>query len=259
MENFDYFNKNQANEILSIRAGERKLGEKLQYINSKETNLSLSELFKALKEIPAKYIIFGVNEFIGVQANLGTSGEKHTWQLFLKNFLNIQHNKFLKGSNMTVLGSFNYQKYEAEALLLNPSNKSDLQRLREIVNEIDKDIVYLNTLIYQAGKKAIIIGGGHNNAYGNIKGLALAMGKNVNVVNFDAHTDFRSMEGRHSGNGFSYAFQEGFVDNYYIFGAHENYLSKYMLKQFKEHRQKIHLNTFEELKVRFEKDFISTV
>ena len=63
--------------------------------------------------------------------------------------------------------------------------------------------------IVPSGKIPIIIGGGHNNAYGNIKGLALAKGKPVNAINFDAHSDFRIMEGRHSGNGFSYAFEEG--------------------------------------------------
>ena len=88
--------------------------------------------------------------------------------------------------------------------------------------------------------------------------MALAKQTAVNVVNFDAHTDFRPLEGRHSGNGFSYAFNEGFVDNYYVFGAHENYLNKFMIKQFKEYNQRIKLLTFEELKIRFEKDFITS-
>ena len=33
------------------------------------------------------------------------------------------------------------------------------------------------------GKIPIIIGGGHNNAYGNITGLALGKGKMVNAIN----------------------------------------------------------------------------
>jgi formiminoglutamase len=67
--------------------------------------------------------------------------------------------------------------------------------------------------------------GGHNNSYGNIKGTALAKGKPVNAINFDAHSDFRILEGRHSGNGFSYAYEEGFLKKFY-FGLHENYTSK---------------------------------
>jgi formiminoglutamase len=33
------------------------------------------------------------------------------------------------------------------------------------------------------------------------------------------------LEGRHSGNGFSYAYEEGFLKIFY-FGLHENYTSK---------------------------------
>ena len=36
---------------------------------------------------------------------------------------------------------------------------------------------YLVNQIVRAGKIPVIIGGGHNNAYGNIKGSALALGK----------------------------------------------------------------------------------
>jgi formiminoglutamase len=49
--------------------------------------------------------------------------------------------------------------------------------------------------------------------------------ENVNAINFDAHSD-RILEGRHSGNGFSYAYEEGFLKKYFIFGLHENYTSK---------------------------------
>jgi formiminoglutamase len=48
----------------------------------------------------------------------------------------------------------------------------------------------------------------------------------VNAINFDAHSDFRILEGRHSGNGFSYAYEEGFLKNILFFGLHENYTSK---------------------------------
>ena len=252
MKNFEYFNETECNSRLFLRKNETKLGEKVQYIRQNEIDVN-----QFLKETSAQYIIFGINEFIGVKANLGKAGEKHSWEVFLNTFLNIQHNKFLKGQQIAVLGCFNYKEFETEALTLNPEVKDDLKRLREMVAEIDKDVVYLNTLIHQAGKKAIIIGGGHNNAYGNIKGLALAKESAVNVVNFDAHTDFRPLEGRHSGNGFSYAFHEDFIDTYYIFGVHENYLNKFMLKRFKEQQQRIKWFTFEELKVRFEKDFIT--
>ena len=90
---------------------------------------------------------------------------------------------------------------EAKNLDFNATN--DRKRLSELVNQIDKEVVHTITSIVKTGKIPIIIGGGHNNAYGNIKGTALAKGKPINAVNLDAHSDFRILEGRHSGNGFS--------------------------------------------------------
>lgn len=254
MENFEYFNTTILNQHLVLRKEETKFGEKIKYPSNEAVSLS-----DFINETKASFIIFGIKEFVGIKANFGKVGATHGWDVFLPSFLNIQNNKYLKASNVAVIGCFNYEKYDEEVANLNTTNPIDLERLYEIVAEIDKDVTYLNTIIHRAGKKAIVIGGGHNNAYGNIKGLALAKGKSVNVVNFDAHTDFRALEGRHSGNGFSYAFNEGFINNYGVFGAHENYLNKYMLQQFKEHFEKLKLDTFEELKVRFEKDFLISI
>src|SRR4051812_10254491 len=127
--------------------------------------------------------------------------------------------------------------------------------LSELVDKIDKDVAHAVCQIILAGKTPIIIGGGHNNAYGNIKGTALAKGKPVNAINFDAHTDFRVLEGRHSGNGFSYAFEEGFLKRYFIFGLHENYTSKGVMETIKKHSDAIKFNTYEQISVRKEKSF----
>lgn len=254
MENFRYFNNIALDQILSPRKGETKLGEKIIVPPT-----DLSDLVLFLEQTEAAFVIYGIKEFAGVKANFGKVGTKHSWDVFLPSFLNIQNNKLLKGSKILVLGCFDYTAFEEEILHSNPNNKEELKRLNEIVNEIDKEITYLNALIHKSGKKPVVIGGGHNNSYGNIKGLALAKGAAVNVVNFDAHTDFRALEGRHSGNGFSYAFHEGFLKNYCAFGVHENYLNKWMLKQFKEHCNELKMFTFEEMKVRFEKDFVTAM
>src|SRR5690606_37852474 len=114
--------------------------------------------------------------------------------------------------------------------------------LSEMVEEIDKEVSHIICQIVTAGKTPIIIGGGHNNAYGNIKGTALANTKPVNAINFDAHTDFRIQEGRHSGNGFTYAYDEGFLKNYFIFGLHENYASKAVMENIKKQSDRIKFN-----------------
>lgn len=254
MKNFEYFNNNALKQYLILREGETKFGEKIKF--PPETVTDVSEF---LNNTEAHFVIYGIKEFAGIKANYGRVGTMHSWEVFLKSFLNIQNNKFLKGSNIAIIGCLDYVCYENELNTLDISIVADRERLYEIVSDIDKDVTYLNTLIHRAGKTPIVIGGGHNNAYGNIKGLALAKGKSVNVVNFDAHADFRALEGRHSGNGFSYAFNEGFMDIYCAFGIHENYLNKFMLQQFKEQWEQLKMFTFDEMKVRFEKDFMTSI
>src|SRR5690606_9238994 len=158
--------------------------------------------------------------------NYGRPGAASAWESAIKSIANIQHNRFCKGNQILVLGTLNFKTQMEEAKNLDFNITIDRKRLSELVSQIDKEVVHVITSIVKTGKIPIIIGGGHNNAYGNIKGTALAHGKPINVVNLDAHSDFRILEGRHSGNGFSYAFEEGFLKKYFIFGLHENYTSK---------------------------------
>jgi formiminoglutamase len=81
------------------------------------------------------------------------------------------------------------------------------------------------------------------------------MGKPVNAVNFDPHTDFRILEGRHSGNGFSYAYEEGFLKKYFIFGLHESYISKGVQSTIKSITSRVKFATYEEIEIRKEKMF----
>jgi len=249
MNNFTYFNISERNKLIDLRVGEIKLGERVTFINQSENIDSF------LLETESKYILFGICESVGVKANFGRLGTENTWQIALKSLLNIQHNKTCKGNNLGILGHFDFKEINEIAANLNPTIKEDRKKLFKLVEEIDKEIVFLVSKIIKANKIPIIIGGGHNNAYGNIKGLALAKGKAVNVINFDAHTDFRPLEGRHSGNGFSYAFEEDFLQNYFIFGIHENYTSKEIFSRIKENDLRIKFNTYEQMEIRLEKDF----
>jgi formiminoglutamase len=113
-------------------------------------------------------------------------------------------------------------------------------------------------LVKKNGKIPIAIGGGHNNAYGLIKGCALALKSKVNTINFDAHTDLRALEGRHSGNGFSYAMDEGFLKRYFIFGVHENYTSESIYNSI-ENNKNIDYISFESIDVRQEISFVKAL
>jgi formiminoglutamase len=135
------------------------------------------------------------------------------------------------------------------------SNKKHIKKARKLVEEIDTEVSNLVYQIVKAGKIPIIIGGGHNNAYGNIKGTSLALNKPINAINFDAHTDFRPEEGRHSGNGFRYAYSEEFLNKYFVFGLHENYTSDSILRTMNKLKKKVSYTTFESIKIRKETTF----
>ena len=236
-------------KITNHRSGEIKFGEKIHTLPKDTTD------YEYIANCEAKFVLIGLPEDIGVKANLGRTGAASAYQSALNNLVNIQHNKFCKGSDLLVLGHLNFDQEQAIAQSLDPKNKEDRKKLFELVEKIDKEVSHVIHQICKAGKFPIIIGGGHNNAYGNIKGLALAKGKPVNAINFDAHTDFRILEGRHSGNGFSYAYEDGFLKKYFVFGLHENFVSKSVFNTLKELTSRVKFVTYEELEVKREKKF----
>jgi formiminoglutamase len=200
-------------------------------------------------------VLFGIPEDIGVRANFGRPGADSAWESAIKSIANIQHNRFSKGYNIVVLGQLDVSE-EMEAIQhLDFHNIDDRKKMSELVVKIDKEVVHIISQIVKAGKIPIVIGGGHNNAYGNIKGTALAKGKPINAINFDAHSDFRILEGRHSGNGFSYAYEEGFLKKYFIFGLHESYTSKSVLDRLKTLKDRVLYNTYDAVKIKKTKDF----
>lgn len=236
-------------EFVTKRKGEKKFGEKVTFI-TESANLDVE-----LVDSKSKYVLFGINESIGVKANNGNQGTETAWNSCLKSLLNTQNSSLNKGKKVLVLGCLEFPKLMEAAKQLSTNNPEELKKLYDLVNEIDEEVTNLIYKIVSAGKIPIVIGGGHNNAYGNIKGTSLALNKPVNVINFDAHTDFRALEGRHSGNGFSYAFHEGFLNRYFIFGIHENYSSKKVLEELSAHNKHINYNTFEAMAIRRETTF----
>jgi len=236
-------------KVTNFRCGEVKFGEKMLTVPKN------SDISAFLYDCEAKYVIFGIPEDIGVKANYGRIGAASAWESAIKSIANIQHNRFCKGSQILVLGHLNVTEEMAESVHLDFNSDIDRKRLNELVQTIDKEVSHIIFNIIKAGKIPIIIGGGHNNAYGNIKGTALANGKPLNAINFDAHSDFRILEGRHSGNGFSYAYDEGFLNKYFIFGLHENYTSKSVLDSLKKIDDRVRFNTYDEIQIRKQKKF----
>lgn len=249
MEHLKVFTNKDLAQLTNYRSGELKFGEKVQIVPAGTT------ITDFLSENDAEFVVFGIPEDIGVRANGGRKGAATAWKDTVKSILNIQHNKFCKGSNLIILGYLDFQKEIALAEDLEVSNPEQRNQLHQFVSSIDKEVCHLVSLIVKSGKIPIIIGGGHNNSYGNIKGAALAKGQKINAINFDAHSDFRALEGRHSGNGFSYAFDEGFLKKYFAFGLHENYNSKTILEIFRKNEEFLQFNTYEEIKIRRSKSY----
>ncbi|MES2747439.1 MAG: formimidoylglutamase [Bacteroidota bacterium] len=249
MEKLIRYTISDLSKATNHRSGEVKYGEKMATIPVDQ------DVVTYLKSAEQQFVLFGIPEDIGVRANYGRPGADSAWESAIKSIANIQHNRFCKGSQILILGQLDVTE-EMEAIQgLDFTITADRKKMSELVVKIDKEVAHIITHIVKAGKIPIVIGGGHNNSYGNIKGTALAKGKPINAINFDAHSDFRILEGRHSGNGFSYAYSEGFLQRYFIFGLHESYTSKSVLKELKDIENRVQFNTYDEVNIRREKNF----
>jgi formiminoglutamase len=194
------FTKDSLSKIISVRKGEKKLGENI-------------ETYHNLKN--AQYIFIGINEDIGPQANHGFPGASNGFKCFLSRFLNTQSNRFLNGNEICIYGTID-----------TTYNFENIEKSRLDIKEIDDFITNLLTGIESKEKTFILIGGGHNNAYPIIKSIFKKTNSKVDIVNLDPHADCRPLEGRHSGNPFSYANEEGFINNYTVLGLHEQFNSE---------------------------------
>ncbi len=186
--------------LISKRNGETKLGERLasSYIDNK-----------------VSYVILGISEDIGPQANLGLKGSNSAFKSFLTRFLNCQSNRFLTGENISILGE-----------IKSNINFETIEKARIQVDELDEFVIDILSPVIKEGKIPIVIGGGHNNAFPLIKANYLISNTPLDIINLDPHADCRAIEGRHSGNPFSYAKEFGFMNHYTVLGLHQQYNSE---------------------------------
>jgi formiminoglutamase len=213
MTHFKQFTETDRDRFLKIRPNETKLGERI-----------------GIGSLEGQFVVIGIPESIGVRANRGVGGTETLWEAFLSAFLNIQSTKKFVGDEVSIGGWFDFP------------NETSIQT-------IDSEVKNVIAEIKQSDKIPIVIGGGHNNAYPIIAGIAEAQKQSINVINLDAHSDFRAMEGRHSGNGFRYAMHHHFLDKYAIVGLHENYNSQVVIDEL-EANPKIHFSFYEDIFIR---------
>lgn len=242
------YQKEEILKLTRVRSGEEKTGEKVACSSGTDWR-------EDLKKSSCRFVIVGVAEDIGVRANYGRPGAATAFRPALESFLSQQNNFFLEAASIFVLGEVMTDDLMEQASGMDVKSKSDLETLRGLVGQLDERVSEVIREIVSMGKTPIVIGGGHNNAYGNIKGASLALDQKINVINCDPHLDFRPREGRHSGNGFSYAYQEGYLNKYAVFGMHEQYNNQTALKEFQQHPSQLFYNTYESVFVREELDY----
>jgi formiminoglutamase len=247
MEHLRVYFEKDIEDLTRTRAGEIKVGQKVACTSS--------DWKKDLLASGARFVLLGIAEDIGVRANFGRPGAATAVKPAFDSILNQQHNVWFNAENLFVLGEIEVQDLMLKAQDLNQKNQQDLKRLRELTSEVDTRLIPIIQTIIAANKIPIVIGGGHNNAYGNIVGAALAKAKAVNVINCDPHLDFRLLEGRHSGNGFSYAFEEKYLNKYAVLGMHEQYNNESSLDTFIKHPQQLYYQSYESIFVRGQMSF----
>jgi formiminoglutamase len=203
-----HLQKSPLNTIIKTRKGETKLGERIA---------------QNWEDPSVKFVLLGIEEDIGVRVNGGVGGTATAWAAFLNAFVNIQSTDALNGAEIGIYGHFNFDDLK--------ENISS-----ETVELIDSEVCEAIHTIAKSGKIPIVIGGGHNNAYPIIKGISMAKNEAINTINLDAHSDFRTMEGRHSGNGFRYAYTEGSLKKYAIIGLHKNYNNLLIINELNQNK-----------------------
>jgi formiminoglutamase len=259
MQHFKFYNKQDILYLTRLRRFETKLGERMQVLTG------IDQFEEKLSSSPARFVLFGIPEDIGVKANYGKGGTDSAWLPFLTALLNTQSNDFFTGEELMVLGHFDFG--DLQYLIENHARGEEekVEAYRHAVLQIDEEVEQLVKQITAAGKIPIAIGGGHNNAYPLIKGAAKGLAKlgriplaQINAINLDAHTDFRPSEGRHSGNGFRYAEEDGYLQKYCVIGVQENYLQQNVWMDF-VNNPFLDMITYEDIFVQEKRNFIQAL
>lgn len=207
-------------ETFQSRDGETRLGETIQLDGWCDPQSRTT------------HVLVGVPEDIGIRANGGRPGAAHTPTAAISALLNFQSNKFFDGSTLGWGGMVETNDLMASASKL--QFPKDQTMLRQLTEEVDRRVISILRPIFRASKIPIIIGGGHNNAFGAMAAYSLENNMPLNAINFDPHPDCRAIEGRHSGNGFSYALMKQYLAHYSVLGMYETAANSASLQLIEE-------------------------
>ncbi len=162
-----------------------------------------------------KYVILGIEESVGPRFNLGLPGAEKAFSAFLPRFLNMQSNRFLNGNDILIAGTIQVDESSTNQ---DPS-----------VEELDELVAETLLPFLAQGMIPLVIGGGHNNALPIIRAIHKSTGSSLGIINMDPHGDCRATGLRHSGNSFSYGFEEKIIHYYSVIGLHPQYNNSFIL------------------------------
>lgn len=250
------YSRDEIARMYSPRAGEVRNAQAVSILESGKYSSLDSELFLSqfFFDHDIKLAFIGIPEDIGVRANYGRAGARDAWRAFLNTFLNFPVSSNLDMARCAILGEVNLDELQIKSDELSIDHPDYISELRNICALVDERVAPVVENIVSNGVVPILIGGGHNNAYPVIKGTVHALrrlgaaGDCFGCINIDAHADLRVKEGRHSGNGFSYAIEEKLLHRYCVIGIQEATFSEKLREQFAYYGQRY--VSFEEMVVR---------
>jgi formiminoglutamase len=258
MSHFHVYTKQELLSQVRLRRYETKLGEKLNVLSNGLEGLH--------DQKDVKFVCFGIPERIGIVGDHGSRGTNSTWFHFVQHFLNLQSTDNCSGDQILLAGYFDFSSV-MDVIEKNAGNREELINAcrHAVANIIDEEVEELVKQVVAAGKIPIVIGGGHNNAYPLIKATAKSLFKQqktnrpmINCVNLSASADYRIMEGRHSGNAFRYAMNEGYLHRYAVIGLQE-YVNPQSMMDDLYSNVNIHYHTYEEIFVEERLNFTQSI
>lgn len=208
------FDEKTIEDYCQIRISETRVGQKIARTQSEQV----------------KYVILGIEESVGPMANFGLRGSENAFESFVRFFLNMQSHEQFTGENIFIAGR-----------IRDISHTDTIAEAKEKVAELDEFVENLIQEVLLPHQVLIVIGGGHNNALPLMK--YAGKNKKLHVVNVDPHADCRMVEGRHSGNSFSMALENNWIDRYTVLGLHEAYNNQYIRDFLQQHKS---MHTFYE-------------
>jgi len=205
-----------------------------------ERSRDIDEYLYERNQAGKKYAVLGIPEGIGPVANRGRPGAEGAWEAFLKYLPSTWQDNSAFAEQVLILGQVQVEDLMETAALENYQSITNRNPLRKLVRDIDRRSAPIIQSIFEANLIPVVVGGGHNNAYPLLREAASSRYQmqrpGLACINIDLHADLRAKEGRHSGNAFTYALDEGFLGAYYIFGLYELYHSETYLRRIQQLR-----------------------